>query len=120
MSCMHPTEYDTQRARVHYPIQQRNRPSFSGVVYAPLVCRRCSRRRQERKEILTEIMETEIKYGRDLRVMVDEFYRYVPCPLRVSVNPINFRCRFKRCLSNCLVHSTDDSEARLYDIEYAA
>ncbi|KAK8748314.1 hypothetical protein OTU49_016070 [Cherax quadricarinatus] len=47
----------------------------SGVVYAPLVCRRCSRRRQERKEILTEIMETEIKYGRDLRVMVDEFYR---------------------------------------------
>ncbi|XP_064102475.1 dentin sialophosphoprotein-like isoform X1 [Macrobrachium nipponense] len=47
----------------------------SGVVYAPLVCRRCSRRRQERKEILTEIMETEIKYGRDLRVMIDEFYR---------------------------------------------
>ena len=48
---------------------------FSGVVYAPLVCRRCSRRRQERKEILTEIMETEIKYGRDLRVMVEQFYR---------------------------------------------
>nr|XP_027228855.1 uncharacterized protein LOC113820712 [Penaeus vannamei] len=51
------------------------RVTNSGVVYAPLVCRRCSRRRQERKEILTEIMETEIKYGRDLRVMVDEFYR---------------------------------------------
>ncbi|CAL4066442.1 unnamed protein product [Meganyctiphanes norvegica] len=47
----------------------------SGVVYAPLVCRRCSRRRQERKEILTEIMDTEIKYGKDLRIMIDEFYR---------------------------------------------
>lgn len=48
---------------------------LSGVVYAPLVCRRCSRRRGERKEILTEIMETEIKYGQDLRVMIDQFYR---------------------------------------------
>ncbi|KAK3869087.1 hypothetical protein Pcinc_025567 [Petrolisthes cinctipes] len=47
----------------------------SGVVYAPLVCRRCCRRRQERKEILTEIMETEIKYGQDLRVMLEQFYR---------------------------------------------
>ncbi|XP_045133458.1 uncharacterized protein LOC123517457 [Portunus trituberculatus] len=51
------------------------RVTNSGVVYAPLVCRRCSRRRGERKEILTEIMETEIKYGQDLRVMIDQFYR---------------------------------------------
>jgi hypothetical protein len=29
----------------------------------------------ERKEIITEIVETEIKYGRDLRIIVEEFYR---------------------------------------------
>ena len=29
----------------------------------------------ERKEIITEIIETEIKYGRDLRIIYEEFYR---------------------------------------------
>ncbi|KAB7495138.1 hypothetical protein Anas_12174 [Armadillidium nasatum] len=52
----------------------------SGVMYAPLVCRRCTRRRQERKEILSEIMETEVKYGRDLKVMMDQFCR----PMRIA------------------------------------
>ena len=40
-----------------------------------LVCKRCSKRRSERKEIITEIAETEAKYGRDLRIIVEEFYR---------------------------------------------
>ncbi|KAF4513987.1 UNVERIFIED_CONTAM: hypothetical protein B566_EDAN018438, partial [Ephemera danica] len=47
----------------------------SGVVYAPLVCRKCGKRRSERREIITELLETEIKYGRDLRIMSEEFYR---------------------------------------------
>lgn len=29
----------------------------------------------ERKEIITEVVETEVKYGRDLRIIVEEFYR---------------------------------------------
>jgi hypothetical protein len=41
---------------------------------APL-CEACSTRRVERKEIITEIIETEIKYGRDLRIIYEEFYR---------------------------------------------
>ena len=41
------------------------------------MCKRCSKRRSERKEIITEIAETEAKYGRDLRIIVEEFYRYV-------------------------------------------
>ena len=40
------------------------------------MCKRCSKRRSERKEIITEIAETEAKYGRDLRIIVEEFYRY--------------------------------------------
>jgi len=40
-----------------------------------LVCGKCLKRRGERKEIITEIVETEVKYGRDLRIIVEEFYR---------------------------------------------
>ena len=39
------------------------------------LCSKCIKRRGERKEIITEIVDTEIKYGRDLRIIVEEFYR---------------------------------------------
>ena len=39
------------------------------------ICAKCLLRRSERKEIITEIVETEGKYGRDLRIIVEEFYR---------------------------------------------
>jgi len=38
------------------------------------LCRSCTRRRSERREIIQEIYETELKYGRDLRIILDEFY----------------------------------------------
>lgn len=44
-------------------------------MYAPLVCRKCAKKRAERKEILTEIVETEEKYGRDLQIILEEFYK---------------------------------------------
>lgn len=47
----------------------------SGVMYAPLVCRKCSKKRAERKEIVTEIIETEEKYGRDLQIILEEFHQ---------------------------------------------
>ena len=39
------------------------------------ICAKCVLRRAERKEIITEIVETEGKYGRDLKIIVEEFYR---------------------------------------------
>lgn len=48
---------------------------FSGSTYAPLVCRKCAKKRAERKEIITEIVETEEKYGRDLQIILEEFYK---------------------------------------------
>ena len=39
------------------------------------LCSKCNKRRTERKEIISEIVETEIKYGNDLGIIVDEFYR---------------------------------------------
>ena len=39
-----------------------------------LLCEKCAKRRGERKEIITEIVETETKYGRDLRIIMEEFY----------------------------------------------
>uniref|UniRef100_A0A1A9W4Q2 DH domain-containing protein n=1 Tax=Glossina brevipalpis TaxID=37001 RepID=A0A1A9W4Q2_9MUSC len=44
-----------------------------GVLFAPLVCRKCGKKRIERKEIITEIVETEEKYGRDLQIILEEF-----------------------------------------------
>lgn len=48
---------------------------FSGVMYAPLICRKCAKKRSERKEIIQEIADTEEKYGRDLRIILEEFYK---------------------------------------------
>jgi len=47
--------------------------SETGMLYAPLVCRKCGKKRVERKEIITEIVETEEKYGRDLQIILEEF-----------------------------------------------
>lgn len=39
------------------------------------LCHSCNRKRSERKEIITEIHETEMKYGRDLAIISEEFYK---------------------------------------------
>lgn len=41
----------------------------------PLTCRKCMKKRSERKEIITEIVETEEKYSRDLQIILEEFYQ---------------------------------------------
>lgn len=41
----------------------------------PLLCRKCVKKRSERKEIITEIVETEEKYSRDLQIILEEFYQ---------------------------------------------
>ncbi|KAL8604231.1 hypothetical protein ACOMHN_014799 [Nucella lapillus] len=40
----------------------------------PGLCGKCQHRQQERKETIYEIIETEINYGRDLRILKEEFY----------------------------------------------
>lgn len=39
------------------------------------LCRKCSKKRSERKEIIMEIVETEEKYSRDLQIILEEFYQ---------------------------------------------
>lgn len=41
----------------------------------PLICKKCNKKRTERKEIITEIVETEEKYSRDLQIILEEFYQ---------------------------------------------
>jgi hypothetical protein len=45
-----------------------------------LLCNKCDKRRTERKEIIAEFVDTEFKYGRDLRIIREEFHR----PIRVA------------------------------------
>lgn len=40
-----------------------------------LLCRKCLKKRSERKEIITEIVETEEKYSKDLQIILEEFYQ---------------------------------------------
>ncbi|XP_050511930.1 uncharacterized protein LOC114329403 [Diabrotica virgifera virgifera] len=40
-----------------------------------LLCRKCVKKRSERKEIITEIVETEEKYSKDLQIILEEFYQ---------------------------------------------
>lgn len=44
------------------------------------LCRSCNRKRNEKREIIMEIYETEMKYGRDLRIVSEEFYK----PIQVA------------------------------------
>lgn len=39
------------------------------------LCKSCEKRRRERKDIISEFVDTELKYGRDLKIIHDEFYR---------------------------------------------
>ena len=50
------------------------------------------------KEIITEIVETEGKYGRDLRIIVEEFYRFVTLILMgLNKFPSPGRCLWRAC-----------------------
>lgn len=40
-----------------------------------MLCRKCSKKRSERKEIIMEIVETEEKYSKDLQIILEEFYQ---------------------------------------------
>ncbi|KPM11944.1 Rho/RAC guanine nucleotide exchange factor-like protein 2 [Sarcoptes scabiei] len=44
------------------------------------LCLNCEKRRNERKEIISEIIDTELKYGRDLRIILEEFAK----PIKVA------------------------------------
>ncbi|XP_054155430.1 probable serine/threonine-protein kinase DDB_G0282963 isoform X2 [Oppia nitens] len=52
-----------------------NEDDHTGLLHYPLFCHRCDKKRSERKEIISEIVDTEFKYGRDLRIIREEFYR---------------------------------------------
>lgn len=53
---------------------------MTGLLFYPLTCDKCEKKRTERKEIITEFVDTEFKYGRDLRIIREEFQR----PMQVA------------------------------------
>ncbi|GFN89590.1 rho guanine nucleotide exchange factor 1 [Plakobranchus ocellatus] len=46
-----------------------------GGLSTVLTCKKCELRRRERKETIQELAETEKRYGRDLTILKEEFYR---------------------------------------------
>lgn len=57
--------------------QQLESETAEDVQCCPLVCKKCDKKRSERKEIVTEIVETEFKYGKDLLVIKEVNYIYI-------------------------------------------
>lgn len=53
------------------------------------LCKSCDKKRIERKEIISEFVETELKYGRDLKIIHDEFYRPMQIAGLLSKDQIN-------------------------------
>lgn len=59
--------------------EELDRAYVQAVNCLPL-CKICKKKRTERKEIISEFVETELKYGKDLKIIHDEFYR----PMQVA------------------------------------
>lgn len=87
------------------------------------LCKLCEKKRIERKEIISEFVETELKYGRDLKIIHDEFYRPMQIAGLLSKDQINgvflnleelimAHCRFADRLEIALreAHSMGDTD----------
>ncbi|XP_041374629.1 rho guanine nucleotide exchange factor 38-like [Gigantopelta aegis] len=53
-----------------------------------LVCSKCLQRRLEQKKTIQEIVDTEISYGRDLRILKEEFYNPMKATGLLSVEQL--------------------------------
>ncbi|UYV82918.1 hypothetical protein LAZ67_22001382 [Cordylochernes scorpioides] len=52
-------------------------PLPPGITPVPLACPACEKNRAERRRIIHEFVDTELKYGTDLRIIKEEFYRHI-------------------------------------------
>lgn len=68
--------------------EQLDRAYVAAMNGLPL-CKSCEKKRIERKEIISEFVETELKYGRDLKIIHDEFYRPMQIAGLLSKDQIN-------------------------------
>lgn len=56
------------------------RPAEKKNILQTIVCPQCHHRRIERKEIIQEIVETEINYGRDLNLLKEVWRLFLFIP----------------------------------------
>lgn len=61
----------------------------SYLLVPPIVCKSCEKKRVERKEIISEFVDTELKYGRDLKIIHDEFFTPMQIAGLLSKDQIN-------------------------------
>lgn len=112
----------TDCEQVFDPQVQYDEPSASGFTsFFPLTCNKCDKKRSERREIISEFVETEFKYGRDLRIIREEFYRPVEVAGLLSKEQIksvflnldeliNVNSRFSEKLQDALDIATEQGD----------
>mgnify|MGYP000851851836 CR=1 FL=1 len=80
--------FDLQSKMKPMSPDQLDRAYIAAMNGLPL-CNSCEKKRIERKEIISEFVETELKYGRDLKIIHDEFYRPMQIAGLLSKDQIN-------------------------------
>ena len=109
-------------------IDQIDRAYVAALNGLPL-CNICEKKRIERKELISEFVETELKYGRDLKIIHDEFYRPMQIAGLLNKDQINgiflnldelimAHCRFAERLEGAIAdaHSMGDTDLNSVNI----
>lgn len=120
-------EDQSRRAKPMSP-EQLDRAYIAAMNGLPL-CKTCEKKRIERKEIIAEFVDTEVKYGRDLKIIHEEFYRPMQIAGLLNKDQINgvflnleelimAHCRFADRLGTAIneAHSMGDSDYNTINI----
>ena len=65
-----------------------------------LMCEKCAALRLERKEAIHEIVDTEISYGKDLKIIKEVWSEKTNLTTIQELHFFNFKVRYSACASN--------------------
>ena len=66
--------YDCGQEIIEGEISEKLEDDNNNYLCVNNVCKQCRKSRFERKEAIIELIETEVNYGQDLRILKEEFY----------------------------------------------
>ncbi|GFR59408.1 myosin-M heavy chain [Elysia marginata] len=86
--CLHCSAYTSDGKGLGLSVHLHQSVSDSGLSTV-LACRKCDMRRRERKETIQELAETEKRYGRDLNILKEEFYRPMKSTSMLTIDQLD-------------------------------
>ncbi|RUS79828.1 hypothetical protein EGW08_012427 [Elysia chlorotica] len=87
-SCLHCSAYTSDGKGLGLGVHLHQSLSDSGLS-SVAACKKCDLRRRERKETIQELAETEKRYGRDLNILKEEFYRPMKSTSMLTIDQLD-------------------------------